>query len=70
MKKEFSIAYVHHEGVGAFSFLKGVINILPEKYLGKLKKLYVVNAGAIVKIVSKFSFGAVNSYLMNKVEHL
>ena len=30
----------------------------------------MVNAGAIVKIASKFSFGAVNSYLMNKVEHI
>ena len=30
----------------------------------------MVNAGAVIKIVSKFSFGAVNSYLMDKVEHI
>ena len=36
----------------------------------KLNKIYMVNSGKIIKIISRLSFGSVNSYLLDRMEFI
>lgn len=69
LKNKYSIAYVH-DSLGNFLFFRGVVKLLPAKFLVKMKDFYVVDGGASVKLAQFFSFGQLNGFIKSKTRHL
>ena len=67
LKNKYSIAYLHYEGISAFYFLKNLFNMVPENYLSRLNKIFVIQPSFKIKFMLKISFGAVNSFLASRV---
>ena len=69
LKNKFSIAYIHNS-LTTFLYLRSVLRLLPEPHLTRLHRIYLVQTGLVVRLVEKFSFGAMNSFFSSKTEHL
>ena len=62
LKNKFSIAYVH-DSLANFIYFRGIIKLLPFKYLTQMKDFYIVDGGASVKLAQFFSCGEINGFI-------
>lgn len=69
LKNKYSIAYVH-DSLRNFLFFRGVVKLLPAKFLVKMKDFYIVDGGASVKLAQFFSCGELNAFIKSKTRHL